>query len=234
VDHGPNTETGPQADALTAGYKAALVKGKHLVVAPGERIPLEGVKIEVVSAAGATIHTPLAGAGQPNAACRGVKPLETDPTENARSVGFILKYGKFSFADLGDLTWNKELELMCPNNLLGTVEVFLVSHHGMDISNSPALVWGLHPKVAIMNNGAKKGGSPKAWDVIRDSPGLEDLWQLHYSMAGGEEHNAPERFLANPENGGSCQGRWIKLAASPDGSFTVTNSRNDFVKTYRR
>jgi competence protein ComEC len=234
VDHGPNTETGKQAEELAAAYGQVAVKAKHLVVKPGQGIPILGVDVEVVSAAGAAISEPLKGAGQGNAACEGVKPLDPDPSENARAVGFILNYGKFRFADLADLTWNKELALVCPANLLGTVDVFLVSHHGMDISNSPALVWALHPKVAIMNNGATKGGSPKAWNVVRDSPGLEDLWQLHYSMTGGAKQNSPEQFLANPENGGSCQGRWIKLTASPDGSFTVTNSRNDFTKVYRR
>jgi competence protein ComEC len=234
VDHGPNTETGKPADYLASAYGQVVAKAKHLVVGPGERIPLQGVEVAVVSAAGAAISSPLKGAGQPNAACEGVKPADPDPSENARAVGFILSYGKFRFADLADLTWNKELALVCPKNLLGTVDVFLVSHHGIDASNSPALVWALHPKVAIMNNGARKGGSPKAWNVVRDSPGLEDLWQLHYSLAGGEKQNSPEGFIANPEKGGACQGRWIKLAASPDGTFTVTNSRNDFTKVYRR
>lgn len=123
---------------------------------------------------------------------------------------------------------------MCPANLLGTVDVFLVSHHGMDISNSPALVEALHPLVAVMNNGAKKGGAPKAWDVVRNSPGLEDLWQLHYSLAGGAKQNSPEMFIANTETGGACQGQWLKLVASPDGSFTIANSRNGYAKTYRR
>ena len=234
VDHGPNTETGKQADELAAAYNQVVAKARHLVVKPGQGIPIMGVDVEVVSAGGAAISSPLKGGGHPNDVCQGVKRLDADPSENARSVGFLLSYGKFRFADLANLTWNKELALVCPNNLLGAVDVFLVSHHGMDISNSPALVWALRPKVAIMNNGAKKGGSPKAWEVVRDSPGLEDLWQLHYSMAGGEKHNSPEQFIANPENGGACQGRWIKLAASPDGSFTITNSRNDFTKVYRR
>ncbi len=233
IDHGPNTETDTMARTLESSYDKVVAKAKHLVVKPGDRIPIEGLDVEVVQAGGESISKPLKGAGQPNSACEGVKPIGADPTENARSIGFILRYGKFRFADLGDLTWNKELALMCPNNPLGTVDVFLVSHHGMDISNSPALVDALHPKVAIMNNGAKKGGSPKAWTVIRNSPGLEDLWQLHYSLAGGTEHNSSENLIANPEHGGACQGSWLKLSASSDGSFTVENSRNSFAKAYR-
>jgi len=234
VDHGPNTETDKMARDLEAAYNQVVAKAKHLVVKPGDRIPLRGLDVEVVTAAGAAISAPLDGGGQANSACAGVKPLDADPTENAQSAGFILRYGKFRFADLGDLTWNKELALVCPMNLLGTVDVYLVNHHGMDISNSPPFVEALHPLAAVMNNGARKAGMPKAWTVVRDSPGLEDLWQLHYSLVGGAEHNSPEMYIANPEKGGACQGHWLELTANADGSFTITNSRNGFAKTYRR
>jgi beta-lactamase superfamily II metal-dependent hydrolase len=234
VDHGPNTETDKMARDLEAAYNQVVAKAKHLVVKPGDRIPIEGLDVEVVTAAGAAITTPVEGGGQQNPACAGVKPLDADPTENAQSAGFLLRYGKFRFVDLGDLTWNKEMALACPNNLLGTVDVYLVDHHGMDISNSPALVDALHPLAAVMNNGARKAGMPKAWTVVRDSPGLEDLWQLHYSLAGGDQHNSPEMFIANPEKGGACQGHWLKLTANADGSFTISNSRNGFTKAYRR
>ncbi|MGE5645341.1 MAG: ComEC/Rec2 family competence protein [Acidobacteriota bacterium] len=230
VDHGPSVETDALARKLQAAYDAVLPKGKHLVVKPGDRIPLAGVEVQVVAARGEAIAKPLAGAGAPNGACAGVKPQEADPSENARSAGFLLSYGKFRFADFGDLTWNKELALVCPNNLIGTTDVYLVSHHGVDISNSPAFVHALHPKVAIMNNGAKKGGSPKAWTVIRESPGLEDLWQLHTAVEG---RNSPEQFIANPE-GAADQGNWLALTARADGSFTVKNSRNGFEKAYKK
>ena len=234
VDHGPNTETDIMARGLEAAYKQVVGNAKHVVVKPGDRIPIPGLDVEVVEAAGAGIKAPVEGGGQANDACAGVKPLAADPTENAQSAGFVLRYGKFRFADLGDLTWNKELALVCPKNLLGTVDVFLVSHHGMDISNSPALVDALHPLAAVMNNGARKGGSPKAWDVVRNAPGLEGLWQLHYALGGGEAHNAPETYIANPEKGGADEGHWLKLTADADGLFTIVNSRNGFTKTYRR
>ncbi len=234
VDHGPNTETDIMARGLEAAYKQVASKAKHMVVKPGDRVPIQGLDVEVVEAAGVPIMAPVEGGGQANDACATVKPLAADPGENGQSAGFILRYGKFRFADLGDLTWNKELALVCPKNLLGTVDVFLVSHHGMDISNSPALVDALHPVAAVMNNGAKKGGSPKAWEVVRNAPGLEDLWQLHYALGGGEAHNSPETYIANPEKGGACQGHWLKLTAEADGSFTIVNGRNGFTKTYRR
>ena len=229
VDHGPNTETGKSADALSAAYAKVVEKGKHLVVKPGDKIPLKGVEAVVITARGEKITAPLKGAGAANPHCAGVPPKEEDPTENGRSVGFLLTYGKFRFLDLADLTWNKELALMCPNNPIGTVDVYLVNHHGMNISNAPPLVYGVRPRVAILPNGAKKGGAPDAMEWIRKSPGLEDLWQLHYSLPG-KDANVPEQFIANPQE--QCQGHAIKLVASPDGSFTVTNERNNFTKPY--
>jgi hypothetical protein len=133
--------------------------------------------------------------------------------------------------DLGDLTWNKELGLACPDNKIGMIDVYLSTHHGLDLSGAPALVHALHPLVAIMNNGARKGGSAEAWQTMHSSPGLEDIWQLHSALEAGKANNAPDDFIANlAEN---CQGNWIKLAAEPDGHFTVTNSRNGKTKTYQ-
>ena len=142
-----------------------------------------------------------------------------------------MTFDKFRFLDMGDLTWNKELELMCPNNPIGTVDVLLTSHHGLNQSNSPALVDAVHPRVAIMNNGARKGGSPDAWQVVKDSPGLEDLWQLHYAVEGGKEHNVADSFIANVDE--QDAGQYIKLTAEPNGSFTVWNQRNKFTKIYK-
>jgi hypothetical protein len=124
------------------------------------------------------------------------------------------------------------MELMCPVNRLGTADIYIVSHHGWRESGSPALVDGLAPRVAIMDNGAKKGGSPSAWDIVRRSPRLEDLWQLHYSEEGGREHNSPDRFVANLS--GPDDGDYLKLTARKDGSFEVFNSRTRESKHYRR
>jgi hypothetical protein len=143
----------------------------------------------------------------------------------------LVTFEKFRFLDLGDLTWNKELELMCPNNPIGTVDVLLVSHHGLNQSNSPALVDAVRPRVAIMNNGAHKGGSPEAWQIVKDSPGLEDLWQVHYALDGGKEHNVADPFIANVDEQGP--GEYIKLTVEANGSFTVWNQRNKFEKVYK-
>ncbi len=231
IDHGPNTETNAGARKLSAAYDELVAKGKHLVVKPGDKIPLKGVEIDVVAARGEKLGAPLKGAGQPNPACASVEPKAEDTSENGRSVGFILKYGNFRFADLADLTWNKELALACPINLIGTADVYLITHHGMDISNSPAILSALRPIVAVGNNGVKKGGSPGSFKVIRGTPGFQDLWQLHLADAAGDL-NSPEQFVANLE--ADCRGNYIRLTAEPSGAFTITNSRNNLTKTYKR
>lgn len=230
VDHGENTETGKSAEALSESYRRALAKGRRLIVKPGDRLPLRGLDLLIVSARGALISKPAPGGGARNPYCEGVPRKDDDSTENARSVGFLLRYGRFRFCNLADVTWNKELELVCPNNRLPQVDVFLVSHHGANLSNSPALVYGLSPRVAILNNGAKKGGSPDTLRLIRNSPGLEDLWQLHFSLAAGKEDNAPAERIANLE--AQCQGHWLKLIAQASGAFSVTNGRTGETKTY--
>ena len=232
VDHGPSVESGKNPDELFASYKAARDNGKHIVVKPGDKVPIKGLDVTVVTAAGDKIASPLKGAGAANPLCGSDKPRNEDKSENARSVGTVISFGKFRMLDLGDLTWNKEQELVCPTNSIGTVDVYLTTHHGMDMSGPATVVHALKPRVAIMNNGAKKGGSPVAWKVIRSSPGLEDIWQGHSSLAGGTENNADEKFIANPDE--SCQGNWIKLSAKSDGEFTVTNGRNNHAKTYKK
>ena len=229
LDHGGDVETDAQARQLYAAYEEAARKHRR-IVKPGDTIPLRGLSVRILASNGEHIKEPLEGAGDANGACADVPPQAPDPSENAQSVGFVLTFGRFRFLDLGDLTWNKELALICPKNVIGAVDVFLVSHHGMNISNSPALVWAIRPRVAILDNSAKKGGSPEAWTVVEKSPGLEDLWQLHYAEAGGPTHNVAEKFIANP--GETDHGYALELAAHPDGFFTVLNTRNDFAKDY--
>jgi hypothetical protein len=143
----------------------------------------------------------------------------------------VLTFGKLKIVDLGDLTWNKELQLVCPNNKIGKTDIYVVSHHGLDWSNSPALVHAIQPRVAIMDNGGKKGGVPSAWDIIHSSPGLQALWQLHFSDAGGSEHNSPDAYIANVSDSPDT-GYYLKVTANQDGSFSVYNARNKVTKEY--
>ena len=233
VDHGANTEdAAPTKDGYVA-YMKVVGDNKHIVVKPGDKIPFKGMDVQVLTAAGKQIPSALPGAGQANPLCATEPAPPADVTENAQSVGILVTVGKFRFLDLGDLVKIKERPLVCPNNLIGTVDVYLTSHHGLFQSNSKAMVDALHPRVAIMNNGARKGGSPEAWQTVHDSPGLQDLWQLHYSVEGAAAHNVAEKFIANPDEKND-QGSYIEVMAQRDGSFTVVNSRNKFQKTYTK
>jgi beta-lactamase superfamily II metal-dependent hydrolase len=232
VDHGKNFEQAKDNAGVYDAYIKAREKGKHIEVKAGDRIPIEGMEVEVVTASGVAIAAPLAGGGQANPACASYHAIAADKGENAHSIGIVVTYGAFRLADLGDLYWNQEHDLACPNNKLGVVDVYLTTHHAKKTSGLPQMVWALHPKVAIMNNGPATGGAEQSWQTIHDSPGLVDLWQLHYATANDAAHNAPENFIAN--SGEPCRGNWIHLSAREDGTFTVANGRNHFEKTYRR
>jgi beta-lactamase superfamily II metal-dependent hydrolase len=236
IDHGPNRETTEAAtEQGYLAYQALLHMGnfKHILAKPGMFLPLIGIKAEVVTADGAEIAAPLAGApgaGAPNPACATTEIRPTDQTENLRSVGTVLTFGKLRILDLGDLTWDKERPLVCPVNKLGTFDILVVSHHGWYQSSSPALLDAVAPLVAIMDNGATKGGSPPTYDTIEKSPRLENLWQLHYSEEGAAKHNVADEFIANVH--GDDTGFYIKVSAWPDGSFDVYNARTKATKHY--
>jgi competence protein ComEC len=235
IDHGDNREVG-NAPTLKdwQAYQELLATGKYkrLTLKPGDKLPVKGMDATVVSSDGALIDKPLPDgvAGRQNASCKESDERAGDQTENPRSLGIVISYGKLRFLDLGDLTWDKEMELMCPLNKLGKVDVYIVSHHGWQQSGSPALVHGIEPRVAIMDNGAKKGGSPSAWDIIKSSPQLEDLWQLHFSDEGGGAHNVASEFIANPP--GPDAGNYLELIAKSDGDFAIWNSRTKKTKNY--
>jgi competence protein ComEC len=232
IDHGPNLEDSEVTRTDYAAYEKAIGGHAHVVVKPGWGLPIKDIQVRVLAAAGEHITTPLPGAGEANPYCSSEPAAAVDSTENARSVGVLITYGHFRFLDLGDLTKKKELDLACPNNLLGTVDLFLVTHHGADLSNSKALDWALHPQVAVIDNGPRKGASPAAWQTVHDSPGLEDLWQLHYAEESDKDHNVDPEHIANVKE--NCEGKYIKVTAGSDGTFTVTNARTGLQKTYSK
>lgn len=256
IDHGPTVETAQAAVDFLANTYPALYRGaEHTVVVPGDRIDVAGLDITVVTSAKRVIDRPVPGGGAPNPYCAAFTPQAEDLGENAQSVGIVLRLGEFRLLHLGDLTVNTEYELMCPNNPIGTVDLWVVSHHGQPISNAAVLAHAIEPRVAIMNNGTRKGGQPDAMRVIHSAPGLEDLWQLHFSLLSGQEYTVPGLFIANgvdeeqasmpiapmpPPGRGSPpapvhngQAHWIQVSARSDGSFTVTNARNGYSKEYR-
>jgi len=233
IDHGENRETnGEGAKKVFAAYQQLLANGKYkrIVAKPGEVLPVTGMQVRVVSSDGELIERPLPGGGTENATCANAPKPPVDVTENPRSVGTLITFGKLRILDLGDLTMDKEMDLMCPRNKIGHVDIYIVSHHGFLQSGGAPLVNGIAPRVAIMDNGAKKGGSPAILDLIKKSPALEDLWQLHYSEEAGDARNAPAPFLANLK--GADAGNYFKLTAAQDGSFAVFNSRTHETKKY--
>jgi competence protein ComEC len=220
-------------DRMTAGafrnYEPVRSQHLHLQLKPGDRLPLKGVDADIVSAAGVVLSKPLPGGGQKNAECAALEDQADDGTENFRSIGLRLRFGAFRYVDLGDLSGNTLGALVCPVNLLGATSVYLVPHHGNFDSNVPAVIAALGPRVAVMNNGAIKGGAPEAFATLRHQPGLEDLWQLHAS-SNPRADNSADSFIANVDEGQTSY--WIKLTASDNGDFTLINGRNGFSKTY--
>jgi len=263
-DHGkPHASDRIVAAAFLTSYEE-LTQGKRTTVKPGDKVKMAGLDITTVASANQFIRTNLNGGGKQNTACAGVAKKDesayADP-DNGDSAGFVLSYGRFRTIDLGDLTWNGELDLMCPINRIGAVDVYLTSHHGLAKSGAPALVHALQPRVVVMNNGTRKGGEADAFKVINASPGLEDMWQLHWSYNVGLE-NRPASFIANVDDNatvagvlappasadGAAGGRGgrggfggavhspgylIQVSAQQDGAFTVTNTRTGFSKVYQ-
>jgi competence protein ComEC len=239
---------GPMMSAadMDKAYYAARAKGNHIVVNAGDRLPVKGLDVQVVSSRGQVIAKPLPGAGANNPLCGAYEPHPPDTTENINSVGMIIgAFGRFRLMNIADLTWNTEHDLACPRNLIGTVDVYVTTHHGLIRSGLPALVLAVSPQAVLMNNGPRKGGSVETWDTLRKSKA--DVWQLHYSVKrpaspmfeekadpGGPDYNTPDQFIANMDESPTHSPVYnLKVSVRPDGSFVVTNPRNGFSKEYK-
>ena len=252
MDHGPTVEVREGVPGFQAAYAEIRGKAKHTVLKPGDRIPLKGLDWRIVTSAGKAVTTPMSGAGALNAAECSAFQRHTDaasPDDNGQSVGSVITFGRFRAVDLGDLLWNNEFDLICPRNQIGKVDLYLVTHHGLDQSGSPALVHSIQPRVAVMQNGTRKGGAITTFTTLRGTPGLEDIWTMHWSYAAGLEHNSAGVFIANVDDPATvahvlsdpaatqphpahAPAYSLKISALPNGTFTVTNARNGFGKTY--
>lgn len=255
IDHGANTQPGPNIDPVLQRYSELYGQAKHRVAKPGDKIAISGLDWRIVASDGEVLKTALPGAGAPNPYCANFKAVDVPQTEDDHSVGSFITFGKFRTLVLGDLTLNRQFDLMCPSNRLGSVDLDLLARHGN--LNSELLVYALHPRAAIMNNGTRKGGQPEAMKVLFGSPGLIDVWQMHFSLLSGQEYTVPGMFIANlfdepltampvapveappqgqqgpaaPQHNGTAY--YFKVSALQDGSFSVTNTRNGFSKTYK-
>ena len=230
LDHGVNREDSDITRKDTAAYLKAIEGKPHRVLHPGDTIEIPGLTINVLTADGEHESSIPGIKPSPNSYCANEPKWDLDATENPRSVGILIRFGSFDLLDLGDLTKPKEVALVCPNNPIGAVDLYVVTHHGFNQSSARAIVDAIHPRVAIMDNGAHKGGSPEAWQTVRQSPGIEDLYMLHTAEDSDAAHNSSEALIANPKGDGD--GAWFKVVASKDGSFSVTNSRTGTTKNY--
>jgi beta-lactamase superfamily II metal-dependent hydrolase len=231
VDHGPIDDAAERVAGTLATYRAytaVRAKGKHLEPKPGDRLPLSGADVTIISTAGATIVTPLAGAasGQ-TAGCAPRGSPAGESTENPRSMGFLLRFGRFRFLDPGDLTGPPLFSLSCPSDRIGPVDVYLVAHHGGGDAADPYIFRTTKPRVAILNNGAQKGGAADTFKTLHALSGTE-TWQLHRSNAPSAENFADERIA----NLSEATANWILIRASEDGSFAVTNKRTGATTNY--
>jgi competence protein ComEC len=235
VDHGsaypPEQRARPDTDALDVAaydaYVAARARGRHLRPRPGDALDLNGIRATIVSADRATLRQPLPGAGTPNPSCRSSATPAYPEDENPRSTGIVLEFGKFRFLDIGDLTAQPLYNLICPIDLIGPVDVYLVAHHGNTGAADPATLAAFRPRVAVVNNAPRKGGRRPLLQMLRQASEV-DSWQLHVSAEGGED-NAPAGQIANLADDTAY---WLKVNANADGSFTVTNGRTAVTRSY--
>ena len=231
-DHGEYLTSNPQAAERFAAYASLRDKIGHTVLHVGDKVSIKGVDIRVLSANGQLIRKPLPNAGARNALCETNKQqdaLATDFEDN-QSIGLLIASGKFRMLDLADLEAHYSHDLVCPRNLIGTVDIYNVNVHGQFKGIAPELAGALHAPVIIQANGARKGADAQTWPVLRAAPGLQDIWQLHQSLNAGKDANPPDDFIANLEPSDSF--KWIRISVAKDGTFTVTNTRNGFSKHY--
>lgn len=231
VDHGPALQDAPTMKQKTGEYAedwaAAFARGKHIVVSPGDRIPVKGLDVTVVEALG----KPITRAGTPNAYCSDIARRADGNPEDTASVGVVVQYGRFRFANFGDLPWNQEVALLCPENRIGTIDVYEAAGHGRE--PTPA-AFAMQPRIAVLDNGARKGGGAATVQGFAKSPGFEDLWQLHKNVMGGVDGNPADAFSANLEDTDNTMhaAHYLKVSATEDGSFSVFNSRTNQTKRY--
>jgi competence protein ComEC len=231
LDHGDSVEKDGRGKELWETYLKTAAD-KRTIVKPGDEIPLSNAKLMIVAAHSQVLKTALPG-GKENPLCATLESKPADNGENGKSTGYLLQSGQFEFLNLGDLSWNFQGNLACPVNLVGEVDIFQATHHGVRDDVLPQQMWATKPTVAVMNNGPTKGAGPESIETVKKSPGLQDFWQLHRAVNNDAAHNASEDLTANLTPIEGCEGHWLRASIAPDGSYTLTNSRNGVSRSYK-
>lgn len=237
-DHGPMSSLDEDKDFATkyAAYRAAA-KDQPITLNPGSSIRLKQapgappVFLQALASRAETVSS-RGMVSAPNSECASATQQAEDKSDNARSIAFLLRYGAFNFLDTGDLTWNIEHKLVCPQNMIGEIVLYQVAHHGANTSNNPTMLRSIKPMVAIMNNGPRKGGHPDTVKALREAPKLKDLWQVHRNTTSTAEQNAPEEFIANLDEQNDAAHMIRVSVDAAKRSFTVTNDRNGVSRNY--
>ena len=232
-DHGDSIEQGSMGGMTLWQDYLAVADGKRSVVAPGEVHELGGLELSIVASHGALVDAPLPGAGAPNPACRGSTGMPQGENENTMSVGVLARFGSFELLDLGDLYWDQETALACPNDLVGPVDLYQTTHHGLAASGALPLVHGIAPLVAVMNNGPHKGGSPQAFEIVTSAPSAPDLWQVHRALDSDDAHNSEDDLVANLAEGDADEGHYLHARIDATGLIELTNGRNGHTRAYQ-
>lgn len=210
-----------QFESRVADYRSAS-QNRSKALKAGDLLPVKSGKtsysVRIVTAS----REVIANKGKANRFAKLHKPLPEDKSDNAASLSFLLEFGKFRFLCCGDLTWNIEAKLMMPNNPIGRVDMFMVTHHGLPSSNNPVLVHAIAPRVAVMCNGPTKGGSASVLRTLRECKSLQALYQLHRNIKLDSKLQAATDFIANGGETEGCEGIWIRARVAPGGgSYTV-------------
>jgi len=237
-DHGLPQTLGSDLQAEFIDAYKHTTEGKSVTLKPGDEIKLQRspkylppLDVRVIAAGGMVLGEQTI-APQVRPCGENFEAKAEDTSDNVNSVAILLTFGRFKFFDGGDVTWNLENRLVCPKNLIGPVDVFQVDHHGVDSSNNPTMVRAIQPRVAIIDDGPRKGAEPRTFATLKQSPLIEAIYQLHRNLRSADKENTMAGYIANEEE--ACQGNFIKLSVEPDTkSYTVSIPAKQISRSYR-